>query len=168
MNDSASLDKAYATLIATGKPAAPTKAGRKPKVEVMASSLSELAKQINPGSEPNMSGEADELLLFLDNDEYTYRQVTSIIENLRKKITKGRYNHALAPKLWTYAANTGSQRYLDMARKHQSHAGLGRDGIPHAKRGTGSQAFSAEVRREVGKYMAWRFIKQAQGGEHDK
>jgi hypothetical protein len=128
----------------------------------MAPPLSELAKQINPGDEPGRyatSPEVDELLLYLDNDAYTYRQVTSIIENLRKKITKGRYNHTLAPKLWTYAADTASQRYL----KDGS-----REDIAFAKRGTGTQAFSAEVRREVGKYLAWRFIRQAQDGEHDK
>lgn len=124
--------------------------------------LSDVAKRYKIGKEPTsqqFSPEADELLLYLDNDEPTYRVTQAVQKNTAKKMRDGLYNHALAEKGWTHVADRGSERY----KKE-----IGMEGIPYASRGTGAYAHSAKVRREVGAFMAWRFGRDAQTGEHDR
>lgn len=121
--------------------------------------FSGVAKRYEIGKEPDLSPDADELLLYLDNDEPTYRQVQSVQKNLAKKMRDGLYSHKLAEKGWTHAADFASARYAKE---------IGRDGIEVPNRGSGSYAHSAPLRREVARYLAWRFVKDAQSGEHDK
>lgn len=54
----------------------------------------------------------NELELYLENDGELYRQqFMSIIENLKKKLKSGAYNHELAPKLWLYYIENGAKKY---------------------------------------------------------
>lgn len=59
-----------------------------------------------------MSTESDELVLYADNDEPLYRQsYMPIIENLKKKVAKGKYDPVLATKLWMYHADRAAKKY---------------------------------------------------------
>ena len=53
-----------------------------------------------------------EIELFTENDSDIYRQTfQSIIKNIKQKLKSGRYNHALAPKLWGYYVEAGMKKY---------------------------------------------------------
>lgn len=121
--------------------------------------FSNVAQQYKPGAEPKISAEADELLLYADNDEPTYRQVQMIRQNLAKKMRDGLYSHSMAPKAWVHAADSASARY----KKE-----IGTEGIDFQHRGSGAYAHNAATRREVANYMTWRFVRWAQGGDYDR
>ena len=58
------------------------------------------------------SSEADELVLYADNDEPLYRQsFVPIVENLKKKVAKGTYDPRLAVTLWMYHAERAAKKY---------------------------------------------------------
>jgi hypothetical protein len=87
-----------------------------------------------------MSTEARELILFIENDADLYRQRHQpMILNLAKKFAKGKYDHALAPKLWYYLADAGAKKYV--------HDFVGRSAP------VGS-TFSVAVRKEVAAQLA--------------
>lgn len=56
---------------------------------------------------------AKEIELYLENDEDLYRQqFLPIIENIKRKMKSGRYDHSLAPKLWMYFVDNGVKKYI--------------------------------------------------------
>ena len=55
---------------------------------------------------------ADELDLYAENTSELYNQKQSILANIRRKIASGKYNHALAPKLWMYWVDAAAKRYV--------------------------------------------------------
>ncbi len=56
--------------------------------------------------------ETTELKLFIDNDGELYRQqTTSIIDNLKKRLSKGTYDRTKAEKLWMYLVENGAKKY---------------------------------------------------------
>ena len=66
----------------------------------------------NPIDESDLSGDAAELRLFIDNDSDLYRQqFTPMVRNLMTKIGQGRYDRALAVKLFMYLVDAGAQKY---------------------------------------------------------
>lgn len=74
----------------------------------------------------------NKLILFADNDANLYRQSKQPVEaNLDRKIKAGKYDHALATKLWGYHADRAAQAY---------HKQSGNPGLWH-------QAFSPAARR---------------------
>lgn len=59
------------------------------------------------------------LELYLENDAELYRQkFMPIINNLKKKLKSGAYNHELAPKLFLYYVEEGAKKY---AKENASH-----------------------------------------------
>ncbi len=53
-----------------------------------------------------------ELKLFVENDSELYhRRAKPIMDNLLRKIRKGTYNPALAPKAFQYLADDGAKKY---------------------------------------------------------
>jgi hypothetical protein len=59
---------------------------------------------------------ATELLLYIENEsdlspQGPSGQGRSIAQNLLRKMAKGKYDHALAPKLWLYLVESGGKRY---------------------------------------------------------
>ena len=52
-----------------------------------------------------------ELDLYAENTSELYNQKQSILANIRRKIASGKYNHALAPKLWMYWVDAAAKRY---------------------------------------------------------
>ena len=52
-----------------------------------------------------------ELDLFAENTSELYGQFKSIIANLTRRIDKGTYDPALAPKLWRYWYDEAARRY---------------------------------------------------------
>jgi hypothetical protein len=54
---------------------------------------------------------ADELDIYAENTSELYNQKQSILANIRRKLASGKYNHALAPKLWMYWIDAAAKRY---------------------------------------------------------
>ena len=53
-----------------------------------------------------------EIEMFIDNNRNLYRQqFLPIIKNIQRKIKSGKYDHALAPKLWGYLIENGMKLY---------------------------------------------------------
>jgi len=59
-----------------------------------------------------MSPEADELTLYLDNEEPLYRQKMYIFRALAKKKDRGKYNPALAPKAFAALMAAAAKKYV--------------------------------------------------------
>lgn len=62
-------------------------------------------------SGPVNEHEATELELFADNESSIYNQKLSIIANIKRRIKKGTYDPALAPKLWLYWVDAAARQY---------------------------------------------------------
>ena len=100
--------------------------------------------------EHHRSAEANERVLFGENDADLYRQRTvPIMKNLTKKWDRGVYDHDLAVKLWTYWAADAAQRY---SAEH---------GSPDVK---WSNMFPTSVRNEVAEYMADYWEEELEAG----
>ena len=54
---------------------------------------------------------ADELLLYMDNDEPLYLQKKAFLDNAYRKMKKGTYSPELAVKLWMYYVERGAKAY---------------------------------------------------------
>ena len=68
---------------------------------------SERAKSLIEGD-----SEARELEIFIENDSELYhRQLLPIIKNIKRKMRRGKYDHSLAPKLWSYLVDNGAKKY---------------------------------------------------------
>lgn len=53
----------------------------------------------------------NELDLYAENTSELYNQKKSILANISRRISKGTYDHALAPKLWMYWVDAAAKRY---------------------------------------------------------
>jgi hypothetical protein len=96
------------------------------------------------------TAEARELQLYIDNDADLYRQrYMPIVRNLKKKIDKGIFDPALAPKLLMYLVNDG-------AKKYDKEFGDMRESM-----------FTKEVREEVARNMAKEIEDAINTGEWD-
>jgi len=100
----------------------------------------------------NDASVAHELVLFIDNDAQLYRsQHTPIIKNLMTKHAQGRYNSALAVKLFMYLVDNGAKKY---AKEHGGPGAKWNDMFPKAVRVKAAEALrdSFEGEAEVGGY----------------
>lgn len=101
-----------------------------------------------------MSTDADELLLYIENDGDLYRQqATPIMANLARRMLKNTYDSTKAVKLWRYLADAGAKKYTKE---------FGTPG-PNGSFGT----FTPAMRQEVARDMAESFERAIKGGEHD-
>ena len=83
---------------------------------------------------------AHDLFLYADNTNELYPRKKTILANLLRKILKGTYNPALAPKAFEYLMNDAAKRYV----REMGHASeWGRGG-----------AFTAPTRRLAARLMA--------------
>jgi hypothetical protein len=98
----------------------------------------------------DLSSEAHELLLFIENTGELYNQKLAILENVRRRVRNGTYDHALAPKLWMYWVDAGMRRYEK----------------ENLSKGEGPRVFPPPVRREVAAYLANEEFKVLMGGEY--
>ena len=56
----------------------------------------------------------NELKLFINNDEDLYRrQFMPIIQNIKRRITNGTYDHEKAPRLWLYLVDAAARKYVN-------------------------------------------------------
>jgi hypothetical protein len=53
----------------------------------------------------------DELDLYAENESSLYNQKKSILANISRKISSGKYDHKLAPKLWMYWVDAAARQY---------------------------------------------------------
>lgn len=71
-----------------------------------------VARPIETAKKNPRTVESGELAIYAINNADLYRQRTQpILKNLKLKIAKGKYDAALALKLWKYAADDAAQRY---------------------------------------------------------
>lgn len=93
----------------------------------------------------------DELRLFIENDADLYRQqMTPIIENIKKKLARGVYDHSLAPKLWGYLVESGAKKYV----KEVGGGSL-----------RWNEMFPPSVRRKVAQELADDYLEMIQNEE---
>ena len=84
-----------------------------------------------------------ELVLWGQNDATVYRQsYEPIVKNLQGKLASGKYNHALAVKLWRYWADAAAKSYTKEFDVH-----------PRSSFGI----FTVADRNEAAEAMAWEF-----------
>jgi len=97
----------------------------------------------------DLSTEAHELELFIDNDSYMYKRRTPFLNNMKAKIKRKKYRPALGPKLWMYFVQEGTRRYgQEILRYGNDKAGLAA-GIREALK-----TFSPKVRHELAEEYA--------------
>lgn len=53
----------------------------------------------------------EELDLYMENESSLYPQKKSILANIQRRLKSGKYDHALAPKLWGYWVTSGAKKY---------------------------------------------------------
>ena len=95
-----------------------------------------------------LSTDARELVLYTENTGELYNQKKSILENVRRRVRNGTYDHAKAPALWQYWVDAGAKRY----RKE-----FGTPGAP---------IFPLVVRKEAAAYFANEEFKQLMAGDY--
>lgn len=95
------------------------------------------------------SAEAEELKLYIDNENTLHRQVVAIRTNLLRKMVAGRYSHPQAPKLWLYVVDEGAKKYTKE---------FGDPGIHWAV------AFPKPVREEAARELAEDFLTEVRVG----
>jgi hypothetical protein len=104
-----------------------------------------------------MSTEAYELALFIENDGDLYRQQTlPIITNLQKKFTKGTYNHAASIKLWKRLADNGAKKYIF---EH-----VDRHGKRYWFEVPGFGIFTVTDRMQAAEWLADKYLEHVQQG----
>lgn len=102
-----------------------------------------IERNVTPLKRNPRSIESHELTLFAVNDGNLYRQrIEPILKNLKRKIKSGKYDPALALKLWKYAADDAAQRY---AKEF--------GGVWHSM-------FSVAARKETAKELAEYYTEQ--------
>jgi hypothetical protein len=100
-----------------------------------------------------LSDEANELLLFIENDADLYRQQhVPIQKNLMRKIAVGKYDQAKAEKLFMHLVENGAKFYAK---------NYGDKSTPWHK------MFTMKDRKAVAKQLAYQFKMEADNGEHD-
>lgn len=88
-----------------------------------------------------------ELKMFIDNDADLYRQQhTPILKNLMTKHAQGRYNSALATKLFMYLVDNGAKKY---AREHGGPGAKWNDMFPKAVRTKTAEALRDDFEDEA-------------------
>lgn len=98
-----------------------------------------------------LSHEAQELVLFIENDGDLYRQRTvPIMKNLANKAAQGKYDHGKSIKLWMYLMDDGAKRY---AKEFATPAEW-------------NKMFSVSARKEAAKAFADDFEANWKAGEY--
>lgn len=97
---------------------------------------------------------AEELMLYLENDFELWEgnQKKSIEKNLAQKMKKGRYDSALAPKIWMYLVEAAAKKYI------KDHGTPG-DRI--------DSVFNKATRMQVADRLAKQFEGEIKTGEKD-
>jgi hypothetical protein len=118
---------------------------QKPLTEMSKDEIDDLGEEVKKLGD-DLSDEANELMLYAENDGDLYRQrETPVTINLLKKIKSGKYDSALSPKLWKYYAD-------DSAKKYQKEFGT---------------KISVEDRKAMANYLAKNFEHKYAMGEFD-
>ena len=103
----------------------------------------------------NVSHEATELTLFIENDADLYRQqMQPIQKNLVTKLARGIYSKAKAEKAWMYLAESGAKKYV-------KEFGSGGEGEWH-------RMFPVSVRKEVAHILNESFLVEALLGNYNR
>lgn len=100
--------------IGTKKPNRRSQAtGARPSKRLVARRKANAYEGFFPNPSPDVDYDAArELRLFIESDSDLYRQqFMPIIENIKRKMKSGKYDAALAPKLWGYLVDAGAKKY---------------------------------------------------------
>ena len=72
-------------------------------------------KLFNEGRGDVEPRDANELVLWTENDYDVAKNVISFTKNMVTKIAQGKYDHSKAPKLWSYHVERGAKSYAKQA-----------------------------------------------------
>jgi hypothetical protein len=98
--------------------------------------------------------EADELVMYAQNDSNLYRQrIVPILKNMVTKKGQGKLDRKLLPKMMMYLVNDAADKY---AREF---------GSPGQK---GKAMFTKKVRDMAAERLADEYYQEVMGGEHDE
>ena len=110
-------------------------------------------QQKNLLSERSLSGEMEELKVYIDNDSSLYNQrYIPVLKNLTKKKKKNKYRSALAVKGFLYLVNDGAKRYV------KDYGGNARDIFPKRQRIMLSRDYVDEF-EQIYKNQEYDFMK---------
>jgi len=88
-----------------------------------------IKEEIQLLTERSLSGEMEELKIYIDNDSQLYNsRYIPILKNLSKKKLNGKYNKSLAAKGFVYLVNDGANKYV------KDFGGNARDIFPKRQR----------------------------------
>jgi hypothetical protein len=99
--------------------------------------------------DPSESIEAHELILYMDNDAELYRRKDAYLKNMHTKMKRGKFDPALAPKLWMYYVELGAKKYV-------KEFGGGKWNV----------IFPKAAREEVARHYASHEARMIQAGEY--
>jgi len=103
-----------------------------------------------PNDSEDFNTDAEELVLYIDNDGDIYRsRTTPTYKNLAKFMQKGKYDHDSAVKAFMYVTDEGAKKYVRELS----------DSRPW------NIAFPKAVRQEAAEYMAMHFEQLWENGE---
>ncbi|MBC8428277.1 hypothetical protein H8D04_00195 [bacterium] len=99
-------------------------------MKITKSQLRQIIKEeIQLLTERSLSGEMEELKIYIDNDSQLYNsRYIPILKNLSKKKLNGKYNKSLAAKGFIYLVNDGANKYV------KDFGGNARDIFPKRQR----------------------------------
>jgi len=126
-----------------------------------------ILRRTRQASRLNLPGYGDDLVMWMDNDSFVYRQMESIRKNLMRKIVNGKYDPRLAVKLWMYAVETGAKalyKSTDGYMNWDMNGNSSRDGEPfHYSKWP--LMFPKKHREAVAAHFAREFEQQVRDGE---
>jgi len=124
--------------------------GRGEEVMYATATKQAMKEDYHPSHNGMLSDAAHELVLHSDNNAPLYKSSTTPIQkNLSKKYKTGKYDHALAHKLWMHHANRAAQSY------HKEH---GDKNLPW------HHMFSVADRNQAAHHMADRWHEEMKAG----
>ena len=98
----------------------------------------------------NLSHEARDLALFMENDYPTHQQEQAFEKSVLTKVDRGTYDPSKAPKLWIYLVERGVRRYAEDSRSDPAEY---------------LRIYSPTARREVAELYATSFDDKLLSGE---
>lgn len=103
-------------------------------------------------SSSDWSDEAEELWLYLDNDRELYEQKKLIASNLLKKISRGTYEHKLAPEAWGYVVERAAKKYVKEFDENEAW----------------NVFFNASARKQVSRMLADKWLLNVKDGRPEE
>ena len=111
----------------------------------------------------DLSDEAHELELYIDNDSHMYARRKVFIADVKRRLGKGKYDPGKAVKLWEYYVLEGAKRYGQEILPY----GMTREGRMKGQ-AEALRTFRPAIRRELAAHYARKYGSEAGHVEHSR